>query len=192
MFSDYMYAVTTMLACQSGAISPGHQEVSLTYQSEQFENNCVKVILEWTQESSFYRYNFIVVPQLELMLGDTQTLHLTVPYNTPYNVSVIATHPCGENSVIAFIELYYGECLSLLLITGVVQREFIVSGNCGNPVAQVNNFTTVIGYKDPAVEGANVTFTCLPGLVLTGPNTTTCMENGEWEPDPIEVNCTGE
>ena len=61
-----------------------------------------------------------------------------------------------------------------------------------DPTAQVNNFTTVTGYKDLAVEGANVTFACPPGLVLTGPNTTTCMGNGEWEPNPMEVNCTGE
>ena len=37
--------------------------------------------------------------------------------------------------------------------------------------------------SDIVLGGANITFTCPAGLVLTGPNTSTCMENGEWEPD---------
>ena len=49
----------------------------------------------------------------------------------------------------------------------------------------------VMDYEDPAVEGESITFTCFPSLVLNGPNSSTCMENGEWEPDPREVNCTG-
>ena len=42
------------------------------------------------------------------------------------------------------------------------------------------------------LEGANVTFTCPPGQVLIGYSTSTCMGNGEWEPDPREVTCKGE
>ena len=34
-------------------------------------------------------------------------------------------------------------------------------------------------------------FHCPSGLTLTGPMSTTCMMNGEWEPDPGEVKCTG-
>ena len=40
-------------------------------------------------------------------------------------------------------------------------------------------------------EGATFNFSCPPGLVLIGPNSTTCMGNGEWEPDPSEVTCAG-
>ena len=43
----------------------------------------------------------------------------------------------------------------------------------------------------PALEGTNITFSCPLDLVLTGPNSSTCMENGEWEPDPREVECKG-
>ena len=49
----------------------------------------------------------------------------------------------------------------------------------------------VMGYEDPAVEGESVTFTCFSGSVLNGPRSSMCMGNGEWEPDPGEVNCTG-
>ena len=40
--------------------------------------------------------------------------------------------------------------------------------------------------------GAIVTFACPPGQVLIGRNTSTCKGNGEWEPDPREVECKGE
>ena len=45
---------------------------------------------------------------------------------------------------------------------------------------------------NPASEGTVITFTCSTSdLVLTGPNSTICMSNGEWEPDPMEVACKG-
>ena len=49
----------------------------------------------------------------------------------------------------------------------------------------------IIGDGDPAVDGSNITFGCLLEFV---PFTSTCMKNGEWVPDPedIELNCSGE
>ena len=43
------------------------------------------------------------------------------------------------------------------------------------------------------IVGANVSLSCndSPGLVLTGPNTTTCMDNGQWEPDLKKLKCKG-
>ena len=49
----------------------------------------------------------------------------------------------------------------------------------------------VVGYVDPALEGQTTTFTCSTGQILNGFNSSTCMGNGEWEPDPREVECTG-
>ena len=65
------------------------------------------------------------------------------------------------------------------------------SAICEDPASQVDVSTMIIGYRNPAVEGTNVTFSCPRGLVLTGPNTSTCMRNGEWEPNPGEVKCLG-
>ncbi len=42
---------------------------------------------------------------------------------------------------------------------------------------------------DIAHEGTTMTLNCLNGLVLVGSNTSTCTENGEWEPDPKKVEC---
>ena len=46
--------------------------------------------------------------------------------------------------------------------------------------------------RDTFLEGTNITFICPPGLVLTGPSRSTCMGNGEWEPNPNDVECKGE
>ena len=45
-------------------------------------------------------------------------------------------------------------------------------------------------YNTPAIEGTNVTFSCNDSqLLLEGPNSSTCMENGKWEPDSRNVEC---
>ena len=43
----------------------------------------------------------------------------------------------------------------------------------------------VLDYNEPAIVGTTVSFNCLnPGEELTGSNTSTCVEFGQWEPDP--------
>ena len=44
----------------------------------------------------------------------------------------------------------------------------------------------------PLIEGKHITYTCPPGFVLTGPNASVCTGNGEWEPDPGQVDCLGD
>ena len=51
---------------------------------------------------------------------------------------------------------------------------------------------TVTGPDSPSVEGQFITYTCPPGFIQTGPNASVCMGNGEWEPDPGQVECIGE
>ena len=58
--------------------------------------------------------------------------------------------------------------------------------------AMIEDSVRVVVDRDPALEGTNITFSCSSGLVLTGPNRTTCMDNGLWEPDPRKVSCKGE
>ena len=64
------------------------------------------------------------------------------------------------------------------------------AGKCSNPLKLVHIDVITVGYEDPALERANITFICPTGTIFTGPNSSTCMGNGEWEPDPMEVNCT--
>jgi hypothetical protein len=70
----------------------------------------------------------------------------------------------------------------------------IIIVTCESVEIQNDNSTAsmvMMDYTDPAVEGANVTFSCPSGLVLIGPIVATCMRNGKWEPDPWEVACKG-
>ena len=41
------------------------------------------------------------------------------------------------------------------------------------------------------LEGCSITFSCPPGWEVNGPNSATCTGNGEWEPDPAGLMCTG-
>ena len=43
--------------------------------------------------------------------------------------------------------------------------------------------------NDVLVNGTTVFFHCFLGT-LTGPNATTCMDDGVWRPDPAEVRCS--
>jgi hypothetical protein len=67
---------------------------------------------------------------------------------------------------------------------------------CNYPPTQLLHRAVVVvsGSQDsPPIEGQFITYTCPPdpGFVPTGPNISICMGNGEWEPDPGEVDCIG-
>ena len=53
----------------------------------------------------------------------------------------------------------------------------------------------VSGSQDsPPIKGQFITYTCPPGFtcILTGLDTSVCMGNREWEPDPRQVDCIGD
>ena len=64
------------------------------------------------------------------------------------------------------------------------------AGKCDDPLTLIHSDVIVVGYEDPSLEGENITFTCPTGAIPTGPNTSTCVENGEWEPDPRDMECS--
>ena len=159
---------------------------------KQMETDSVTVILEWVQENGT-SYNVSVVPQASIRFTRSTSIQLTVLYNVLYNVSIVASL-CGQNTT-GISVLSYGELVAIYEKPAhVCLISLIHTAKCGHPLHQSadNDSVTVIGYRDPAVEGTNVTFSCSPGLVLTGPSTTTCMDNGQWEPDPREVKCKGD
>ena len=58
-------------------------------------------------------------------------------------------------------------------------------------MALVNNNVMIVNYEDPGLEGDHIAFTCISNnSVLNRPNSSTCMGNEKWEPDPGMVNCT--
>jgi hypothetical protein len=47
-----------------------------------------------------------------------------------------------------------------------------------------------MGYRNLAVNGTVVTFSCPPGLTLNGQGSVMCTHTGQWEPAPSTVNCS--
>ena len=65
---------------------------------------------------------------------------------------------------------------------------------CDHPLEEGINSSSsveVIGFTNPALEGTSIMLHCHIRLTLIGPESSTCMGNGEWEPDPKEVECIG-
>ena len=71
--------------------------------------------------------------------------------------------------------------------------------NCGHPELQLLSTNDSVPRR-PRVDGSDdilplegntISFSCPPGLALIGPNSVTCTENGEWEPDPRRLLCAG-
>ena len=67
----------------------------------------------------------------------------------------------------------------------------IFLAKCDSPLSEDSRGLVIADYSRPALEGTNVSFSCPPGLVLTGSSRATCMGNGEWKPDPSHVRCIG-
>ena len=70
--------------------------------------------------------------------------------------------------------------------------------NCGIPeipfTPDNESAPVVVDYVDDNsvsayIEGSTVSFSCLPGLEVIGPNSATCTENGEWVPEPTGIMC---
>ena len=69
----------------------------------------------------------------------------------------------------------------------------LLAVTCDLPTQLLNFLVTVVNESqdNPYIEGQFITYTCPPGFVLTGPNTSVCTGIGEWEPDPGHVICIG-
>ena len=77
---------------------------------EQFECNGVRSTLEWAEGNSTYSYHTDIAPYLPFFSFSSTFITFKIPYNTAYNVSVLATtsNPCLRN-VTHFFEVHYGE-----------------------------------------------------------------------------------
>jgi hypothetical protein len=86
-----------------------HPEIADIYVREQaveFEKEDVTVILEWDELNPLHSVNVSVTPEAQVNISSS-TARLTMAYNVTYNVSVMVSHLCGQNSVTIFTEVYY-------------------------------------------------------------------------------------
>ena len=71
------------------------------------------------------------------------------------------------------------------------------TAKCDYLLPQLTDDTVAVlvsGYREPALEGTNITLSCASGqhnVVLIGPSKSLCIGDGEWEPDPRKVQCKG-
>ena len=63
-------------------------------------------------------------------------------------------------------------------------------GACGYPIPG-DDMATVLNTEGPFIEGSAITYSCSAGLTVTGPSTSICMDNRQWEPDPLAIKCIG-
>ena len=75
-------------------------------QAAEFEKEDVTVILEWDELNSLHSVKVSVTPETQVNISSS-TARLTMAYNIMYNVSVVVSHPCEQNSVTIFTEAYY-------------------------------------------------------------------------------------
>ena len=87
-----------------------HQKSEVTVLSEEFEVDGVIITLG-IGENAHYSYHVSAIPQLTSVTSiGSARFQFEIPYNTLYNVSVVAAHLCGQNNVTTFIDLYYSKC----------------------------------------------------------------------------------
>ena len=85
----------------------------ITILSEQFERDGIIVTLGIEDNTLYESYHVNANPQLAsdsvISIIDRAMFQIKVLYNIVYNVSVVATHLCGQNNMTTFIELYYSK-----------------------------------------------------------------------------------
>ena len=95
---------------------PIHLNPLLIVIEEEFGMDNVVIGLHWDQQNHknlFATYNISILPTINanittsiLMVSNTRA-NLTVPYNTPYNVSIVADL-CGSQATTQ-VKIHYGE-----------------------------------------------------------------------------------
>ena len=76
-------------------------------QSEEFQDENVTIILNWAKgNNEFYNASIILNVPMHYKSGNT-TVELTLQYNTPYSVSIMA-NLCDYNTT-DVIDLHYGK-----------------------------------------------------------------------------------
>ena len=80
--------------------------------SREFEADRVRVALEWTHTNGV-SYAISVDPEVNVSYSWRKSAQLVVPYNTKYNISVVASL-CGNTRAV-FIMINYGKLMLKIL-----------------------------------------------------------------------------
>ena len=89
---------------------------------EEFGVERVTILVNWTQpENPLVSYNIRVDPTSGTMVTivDSTRANLTLSYNTPYNVTVVADF-CGQRNATAQFELSYGNRIAHFQTSSII------------------------------------------------------------------------
>ena len=75
--------------------------------TKKFNSHLISASLQWTPQIGV-TYNVSTVPAVDVQTIGNSSANLSLLYSTVYNVSIVATSPCGQ-TIITSIDLYYGE-----------------------------------------------------------------------------------
>ena len=171
---------------------------TLNISEKHYEADNITVTVQWVQQDSV-TYAIHVFPLVPIVVTASASHQLTIPYNTEYNLSVEAVTPCRPNAT-ASIGLKYGMVYYTIVLLNTQQDCHTHSdvhhctANCGCPELSStcgDSIPKVLGYDGLPIEGNIIRLSCPLGMILIGPNSTTCTGNGEWEPDPNGLLCRG-
>ena len=86
----------------------------------------------------------------------------------------------------------YNILISHVIYSSITTNLYMHAVTCPQAQSAFDDSVRVSRYRNPAMEGTTITFSCPDGLILIGANTSTCTGNGEWDPELKETNCKGE
>ena len=147
----------------------------------------------WAQGNNEF-YNVDVIPPAPILYYTEGTiLELTLLYNVQYNVSIVA-FLCEFNRTDT-ITFLYGKLWNQLWYYYPTYINILYIVQCLDPQQLLTNDHLILNYDNHLTEGSNVTLSCVHDssvmFELVGPRVIMCTENGEWEPDPRNVECIG-
>ena len=160
--------------------------------SQRFEANGITIFLEWAYRSGA-SYSVDVDPEVVVNHTGQSSAQLSLSYNLKYNISVTASI-CGRNSTTFSVLNHSKQNKSIELKTlniYNIMHIILHTVTCPEPHSASGDSVRVSSYRNPAIEGTVITFSCTDGLTLTGSNASTCNGNGEWEPLLKGISCKG-
>ena len=122
-------------------------------------------------------------------MGNYQRTHIQMHIRTfTHNIIIICTYK--QNYIHNYTCMHTLHTHATIAFSTTIT--LLPAAKCGDLPNQTLDQEEVVGsvsaigrYSNLTIEGATVDFLCPPGWVLIGSNSSTCMGNGEWEPNPM-------
>ena len=75
---------------------------------EVYEGDGVTITLKWTQwKLPRYSYFIDTIPSAPVTFNGNLSVTIKLSYNIQFNVSILATHLCGESNITIFTQLFH-------------------------------------------------------------------------------------